>query len=205
MLLLKKKTFDVEAESPRVSADEAVAIERTEELIAAAENEAAKIREEAKTAYENERKRGYDDGIAQGKEEILMQKLDLLDESVRFMNGVENKVADIVIKALGKCVAEIGDEELVRQIVKKSMQAVVRTQTEVTVRVAPDMVAAVKERIGSITADYPTVKLVNVQPDERLAGAACVVETEAGMVEASIEGQLAAIEKSIRASFETER
>lgn len=203
MLLLKKRTFDVESDSPRVEADAVVAINRAEELVAAAEHEAEFIRKEAQQAYEAEKAKGYADGIASGKEEILMQKLELLDESVKFMNGVEQKVGDIVIKALGKCVAEIGDEELVRQIVKKSMQAVVRTQTEITVKVAPEMVPAVKERVNALIADYPTVKTMNVMADARLSGAACVVETEAGIVEASIEGQLSAIEKSIRNSFES--
>ena len=202
MLLLKRKSFEVESDSPVVTAADAEAIERTETLIAAAEAEAEEIRARARRDYEAEKARGYADGVAEGKEEILMQKLELLDESVKFMSGIEQKVSDIVIKALGKCVAEIGDEELVRQIVRKSMQAVVRTQTEVTIRVAPEMVDAVKARLAEITADYPTVKMANVQADPRYTGAACAVETEAGIVEASIEGQLAAIEKSIRKSFE---
>ena len=202
MLLLKRRTFDVETDSPLVSAAEAEAIENTEQLLAAAEQEAALIREEAVKAAAAEKERGYADGIAAGKEEILLSKLELLDESVRFMSGVENKVADIVIKALGKCVVEIGDEELVRQLVRKSMQAVVRTQTEINVRVAAEMVEAVRGRVDSIVAEFPTVKTINVIADARLTGVACVVETDAGIVEASIEGQLAAIEKSIRKSFE---
>lgn len=202
---MKRRTFDVETDSPLVSAADAEAIEKTEALLAVAEKEAERIREEARKAYEDEKSKGYADGIAEGKEEILMQKLELLDESVKYMSGVEEKVSEIVIKALKKCVAEIGDEELVRQIVRKSMQAVVRTQTEVNIRVTPEMVDAVKERVDRLIAEFPTVKTVNVQGDARLSGAACVVETEAGIVEASIEGQLSAIEKSIRQSFENER
>ena len=204
MLLLKRKTFDVEVDRPLVTADEAGVLAQAEDVIAAAEVEAALIREEAKAAYAAEKQRGYDDGIAEGKAEILMQKLNLLDESVRYMESIELKVSEIVMKALRKCVAEIGDTELVIQIVKKAMQAVVRNQRQITVKVNPAMVAVVKGRLQEILAEFPSLSYIDVAEDAHLAAAACVVETEAGLVEASVEGQLAAIEKSIRKNFAKE-
>ena len=204
MLLLKRKTFDVEVDRPLVTADEVGVLAQAEDVIAAAEVEAAQIREEAKAAYAAEKQRGYDDGIAEGKAEILMQKLNLLDESVRYMESIELKVSEIVMKALRKCVAEIGDTELVIQIVKKAMQAVVRNQRQITVKVNPAMVAVVKGRLQEILAEFPSLSYIDVAEDAHLAAAACVVETEAGLVEASVEGQLAAIEKSIRKNFAKE-
>ena len=204
MLLLKKKTFDVETDRPLVTAEEADVLARAEDVIAAAEAEAAQIRAEAKDAYAAEKRRGYDDGIAEGKTEILMQKLNLLDESVRYMESIELKVSEIVMKALRKCVAEIGDKELVVQIVKKAMQAVVRNQRQITLKVNPAMVTVVKGRLQEILADFPSLSYIDVAEDEHLDATACVVETEAGLVEASVEGQLAAIEKSIRKNFAKE-
>ncbi len=204
MLLLKTKSFDVEAAGARVSSEEAGAIATAEQIVAAAEAEAARIAEAAKTDAERERQRGYADGLAEGRQEILMQKLDLLDESVRYMESVELKMADIVMKALKKCVAEIGDKELVVQIVRKSMQAVVRNQRQITIKVAPEMVPVVRARLDQILKDFPSVATASVVEDAHLSGTACVVETEAGLVEASVEGQLAAIEKSIRKNLNRE-
>ena len=202
MLLLKKRSFEVESDATLVTAGDAAAVAKAEEIVAAAEEEAAKVREEAKAAYEEERKRGYADGVAEGKAEILMQKLDLVDESVAYMESIEGKVSDIVLKAIRKCVAEMDDEELVRQIVRKSLQAVVRTQKEIAIKVAPDRVESVKARIDGLLKEFPTVRFADVKADARLTGAACIVETESGIVEASIEGQIAAIERSIRKNFE---
>ena len=202
MLLLKKGTLEVESDSPRVSAEDAAAVTRAADIVAAAEAEAERIRVEAQKAYEAEKKRGYADGIAEGKAEILTQKLDLIDESIAYMESIEGKVADIVMKAIRKCIAEMDDTELVQQIVRKSLQAVVRTQKELVVRVAPDMVPSVRERTDALLADFPAVTKLDVVGDERLTGAACVVETDAGIVEASVDGQLEAIEQSIRKSFE---
>ncbi len=204
MLLLKRKSFEVESSTPLVTADEAASVARAEDVIAAAEAEAARIVEIAGKEREEERKRGYEDGIAEGRAEILAQKLDLVDESVRYMESIEGKVTDIVVKALRKCVVEIGDRELVAQIVKRSMLAVVRNQRQITIKVNPEMVPVVKERLQSILADFPSVSFADVVDDAHLAATACVVETEAGIVEASIEGQLAAIEKSVRKGFSRE-
>ncbi len=201
MLLLKKSTFEVSAGSPLVAEAEAGVLATADQIVAAAEAEAAKIREDAKAAYEQERKRGYDDGIAEGKQEILMQKLDLIDESINYMESVEGRLSDIVVKALKRCVAEIGDREIVCQVVKKAMQAVVRNQRQITVKVAPSMVPEVKSRMKTILADFPSLAYADVVEDAHLTDTACVVETEAGLVEASVEGQLAAIEKSIRKNF----
>ena len=201
MLLLKKNTFEVESDSPRVTAEGAAALTRAEEIIAAAEAEAERIRDEAKRMYEEEKKRGYADGIADGKSEIMMQKLDLIDESVVYMESIELKVSDIVLKAIKKCIAEIDCAELVRQIVRKSLQAVVRTQKEIVVKVAPEHVATVKGRVEAIMVEFPTLTFVDVQEDARLTGAACVVETSSGIVEASVDGQIEAIERSIRKNF----
>lgn len=205
MLLLKKTTFEVETDSPRVSAEDAATLTRTEEIVAAAEAEAARIREEAKRAYEAEKARGYADGLADGKAEILAQKLDLIDESVAYMESVEGKLVEIVMKAIRKCICEVEDADLVWQIVRKSLQAVVRTQREVTVRVSPDHVADVKGRVDAIRGEFPTVNFIDVQADSRLSGAACVVETVSGIVEASVEGQVKAIERSIRKNFEKQQ
>ena len=73
MLLLKKNTFELASEGARVTADEAAAVVRAEEVIAAAEAEAEAIRAAARDAAEAEKKRGYAEGLDEGKTEILMQ------------------------------------------------------------------------------------------------------------------------------------
>ena len=197
MLLINKEKFELQSDRRLVKASEVATVRTAEEIIAAAESDAARIREEAKVAFEEEKKRGYDKGLQDGKMEIAMQKLDLVDQSVAFMENVEGKMADIVMKALRSCVVEIGDKEMVMNIVRKTMAAVIRTQRHITLKVAPEMVAVVKERIAALRTDYPTIETLDVVEDSRLKGPACVLETEAGVADASVETQLAAIRRSL--------
>ena len=198
MLLIEKQNFTLASDRRLVKSSEVATVKSAAEIIAAAEAEAARIREEAKAAFEAEKQRGYEKGLQDGKMEIAMQKLEQVDQSVAFMESVEGKLANIVLKALKTCVEEIGDEEMVVNIVRKTMNAVIRTQRHVTLKVAPEMVAVVKERVASLREAYPTVETFDVVEDSRLTGPACILETEAGVADASVDTQLAAIERSLK-------
>ena len=198
MLLINKGDFVLQSDRRVVKAADVATVRSAAEIVAAAETQAAQIREDAKAAYEEERKKGYDKGIADGKTEIAMQKLDLVDSSVAFMEDVEEKMSEIVMKALKSCVAEIGDREMVIQIVRKTMAAVIRTQRQVTLKVSPELVETVRARVSELTATFPTIETFDVVEDPRLKGSACVLETEAGVADASVESQIAAIERSLK-------
>ena len=198
MLLVSKPDFVLQSDRRVVKAADVATVRSAAEIVAAAEAEAARIREEAKEAFDDEKRRGYEKGISDGKMEIAMQKLDQVDSSVAFMESVEEKMADVVMKALRTCVMEIGDHEMVVQIVRKTMAAVIRTQRNVTLKVAADQVDNVRARVSELTMAFPTIETFDVVEDPRLKGAACILETEAGVADASVETQLAAIEKSLK-------
>ncbi|MBO7654792.1 MAG: type III secretion system stator protein SctL [Kiritimatiellae bacterium] len=198
MLLIDKPDFKLQTDRRLVKAADVAVVQTAESVIAAAEADAARIREEAKKMFEEERRRGYEKGLSDGKGEIALQKLDLVDSSVAFMERVETKMADVDMSALRKCVEEIGDREMVVQIVKKMLHAVIRTQKHVTLTVAPELVESVKARLEEIRSAYPTVETADVVEDARLKGTSAILETEAGVADASVDTQLAAIEKSIR-------
>lgn len=204
MLLVKKQSFELSSAARLVKAADAQTVCDAQAVIAAAEAEAAKLVENAKAAFEEERRRGYAKGLDDVQAEVSHRKLELAEESAAFMASVEEKMGDIVMKALRKCVDEIGDRELIAQIVRKVMKAVVRNQRQITLRVAPDMVETVRSRMNGILADFPLLDEVDVQEDPRLKGTACAVETAAGIADASIETQLAAVEESIRRRFARE-
>ena len=198
MLLINKQDFVLQSDRRLVKATDVATARTAAEIIAAAEADAERIRADAKVEFEIEKKRGYDKGLKDGKMEIAMLKLDQVDSSVAFMEGVEQKMADVVMTALRSFVAEIGDKELVVQIVRKTMNAVIRTQRQVVLKVPADLVETVRARIAEFRLAYPTVETFDVVEDPRLKGASCVLETEAGVADASVETQLAAIEKSIK-------
>lgn len=201
MLLVKKNELEIVSSGRLVKAEDVAAVRSAGEIIAAAEAHAEKLRKDALTAYEAEKRRGFEEGLQDGLKKVVEDKLDFAYESAAYMESVEGKLADIVIKALKKCVSQTGDRTLVVEIVRKAMKAVIRNQRQITLKVAPDMVDTVKARLDEILSDYPALERVDVVEDSRLKGPAAIIETEAGVADASVETQLAAIESSIRKHF----
>lgn len=201
MLLVKKDSLEISSSGRVVKAADVAAVKTADEIIAAAESEARRLKDLSLSAFEAEKKRGFEEGLQQGLRKVVEDKLDFAFESAAYMESVESKLADVVIKALWKCVAEIGDKTLIMAIIRKIMKAVVRNQRQITLKVAPDMVETVKTRLDEILADYPQLERVDVLEDHRLKGSAAIIETEAGVADASVETQLSAIENSIRKHF----
>ena len=150
MLLLNNPRVSLSSDRRLVKAADVATARSAAEILATAEAEAARIREEARAAFEAEKQRGYDQGVADANLEMAMKKLELVDTSVAIMESVERQKADVVLKALKSFVVEVGDEAMVLQIVRKTLNAVIRTQRTVTLKVAPEMKPAVSARVADL-------------------------------------------------------
>ena len=72
----------------------------------------------------------------------------------------------------------------------------------VTIRVAPADEKAVREGLASMLASVPGgASFLDVVPDARLERGACLLESELGVVDASLETQLKALENALRSKI----
>lgn len=204
MLLIKKNDFEIHSPTRLVKSEDVAAVESAQAIIANAEAEATRILESAKAAFEEECRKGYEKGLEDGKAALVERNLEMVQESADFMSSVEDKMVNIIMTCMRKCIMEIGDQELVIAIVHKVMNAVIRNQRHVTLKVSPEMLGTVKEHLNDILVDYPLLDTIDVQEDMRLKGTACKIETEAGIADASVDTQLDAIEKSLKKHFSKE-
>ncbi|MBR4902187.1 MAG: HrpE/YscL family type III secretion apparatus protein [Victivallales bacterium] len=201
MLIIRQGNLQIETTGRLVKRADAQSIAEAMDVMSAAQKEAEDIRQKAQEEFETQRKLGYEKGLEDGKEEIAIQKLEQVEKSIDYLGSMENKIVEIVLTALKKCVAEIGDRELMVQVVQKAMQAVVRNQQQIVLKVSPEMLPTVKERLNEILSKFPGVNYINLMDDPHIKGVSCIIETDAGNVEASLENQLAAIEKTLRKCF----
>ena len=202
MLIIRQGNLQIETTGRLVKRNEAQFIAEAMDVLSAAQKEADDIRQQAKEEFEAQRKHGYEKGLEDGKEEIAIQKLEQVEKSIDYLSSMENRIVEIVLTALKKCVAEIGDRELMVQVVQKAMQAVVRNQQQISLKVSPEMLPTVKERLNEILSKFPGVNYINLMEDGKLKGVSCIIETDAGNVEASLDHQLAAIEKALGKCFD---
>jgi type III secretion protein L len=188
------------APSRIIKADEFSTAHDARAILDEARAEAARIVDEAKEVYERERKRGFDEGSETAKLEMAERMIDAVGSIVDYLGTVEHDMVEVVGRALERILGEIGDKELIIRVVKNAL-ATVRNEKNLTLRVAPDQVATVKARMNEILAQYPIIVDVQVMGDGRLGKTGCILESEIGVIDASLEGQITALKKSFERIF----
>ncbi len=177
------------------AADKAKLIEAGE-LIAAAEASAKAIEARAETAYKERFEAGYADGVEAGKMENAEKMMETVIASVEFIENIENTVVSVVSQSVRKIIGELDDEERIRRIVSTALNNV-RGQQRVTVRVSPRDEPAVNRALAAMTSG----SYLTVVADSRLAPESCILESDLGVIDASLATQLKALENAFSAKI----
>lgn len=196
MFRLSKSDLEFVENRNVISADDYASFTEGESLVEAAKAEAETIRREAEAAYEKRLEEGYQAGLEKGKAEIAEKMVDYMSQSAAYFSKVEGVLVDVVMKAARRVLGEFDQQDLVERVVKRALEAT-RNEGHVTVRVAPALSDHLQSRISVILEDFPKIEFLEVVPDERIPEGGCILETEVGIVDASLETQLKAIESAL--------
>ncbi len=175
-----------------IAADEVYALRSAEQLVSEARAQAERIVASAVADLESERQRGFREGQEEAQLEQAEKMIENISQTIDYFSKVEGKMVDLVMQAVRKIIHDFDDDERVLIAVKSAL-SVVRHQKQMTLRVNSQQVEVVKARVNEILAAYPGVGYLDIVADNRLQPDACIVESEIGTVEASIEGQLEAL------------
>lgn len=169
-------------------------------LLDRAREDAARIVDEARSAFEAERKRGFEEGSEVARLEMSAQMIEVVGNVVDYISAAEQDLVAVVGRALERILGEMPADELIVQVVRTALAAL-RTEKQLTLRVAPDNVSRVRERLGEILSPYPLIVDVHVVADNRLGATGCILESDIGVVDASLAGQIAVFRKSFEKLF----
>jgi len=196
MFLLKKDNFSVSPDQRLLKADEYAQFMSAQEAIEVAKKRAEQIVNDAKQVYEEEKKRGYNNGMEEGNQKISEFMIDAVERSVKNFEAFENDMIGVVVNALRKILGEMNEKELVSRVVRNALETV-RNQKKVNLTVNPDEVQVIKDQLSELLAQFPTINFIEVLSDPRITKGGCRLETEVGVVDATIDIQLAAIKRSL--------
>ncbi|ODS93685.1 MAG: type III secretion system protein [Comamonas sp. SCN 65-56] len=166
-------------------------------LLAAARAQAQAIVASAQEQLAQERARGYAEGVAEAKMEQMEKMIETVGRTVEYFAAVENDVVALVMGAVRKIIDGYDDNERVMMVVRGAL-SVVRNQKQMTLRVPPERLDSLRARVNELLAAYPGVGYLDMVADARLKGDACILESEIGLVEASMDGQITALEGAFR-------
>jgi type III secretion protein L len=143
---------------------------------------------EAEAAYALSREEGYKEGLASGRDEFSLKILDTVMASVEYLEKLEGDLANIVLDAVRKIIGQTPPDQVAVGLVKKAL-AITRDDRRVIVRVSPEDEPAVRRELqGALSTG--AVSFLEVKADGRLKRGDCVLESDLGVVEASVDTQL---------------
>lgn len=166
-------------------------------ILDAARERAAEVERAAAEAYEERRQQGYDDGVLEGRMEHMEKMMETAMQAVEYLESMEESLVRVVGSAVRKIVGEMDSNERIVRIVRNAL-VTVRNQQRVIVRIAPSDESAVRESLGAMLISAPgSVSFLDVSADPRMNPGECMLESELGVVDASLETQFHALEQAL--------
>ena len=170
------------------------------DLVQAARQKAAQIKEAAVEAFDEEKQRGYREGLACARQKETDQIMVLSSRIIQYLAGLEKQVAGSVMLALKKILDRFEHRDLLYRMVATAIKDI-RDQSRLRIRVAPLQAAALKEKAGELVAGHVDLNFLEIEADSRLADTDCMIETETGIIDAGLKTQLALIENALEHLF----
>lgn len=118
----------------------------------------------------------------------------------RYCQQAEDRLESIVVEIARRVIGQelTMNPEATRAIVKSAL-AEVKLSTNARIRLNPFHAASLREHQAEIVASAATVRNVEIVDDPEIAQG-CVIETDGGTLDATVEGQLAQLENNLEAA-----
>ncbi|QXF35000.1 type III secretion system protein [Photorhabdus luminescens] len=165
-------------------------------LLDAARIQAQEIERDAQAVYEQQKELGWQAGIdaARAEQANLIHQTQL--QCQQYYRQVEQQMSNVVLQAVRKILKNYDQVSLTLQIVREAL-SLVSNQKQVILRVNPEQAATVREQISRVHKDFPEIGYLEITADERLDQGGCILETEVGIIDASLDSQLEALMSAI--------
>lgn len=174
------------------------AFKDAERALADAHDEKRRILRSARDAYEAERERGYAEGNESARLQQSGRMIEIVNQTVDYFTRLEADMVELVLDAVRKVVSDFDDRQRLTTVVKNCLD-LLRHQKQLSLSVHPSQVTFLRGQVMALCELYPNVAQIDVHGDARLAIDACLVESDIGVVEASLSGQVEVLKQTLNA------
>ncbi len=163
----------------------------------------SRAKEEANSIREAAAKEGYEEGINAAKqdienlknsmEEFLNAKQDVYDEIAPDILEISLDIAKKIIKKEMK-----ESPEILLENIKEILNGLSKEETKIVLKVNPAQAAMLKQEMPEAVSMAGLEAKVLIVPDENTMEGGCMVTTDNGVIDATIETQLAIISEALK-------
>ena len=170
-------------------------------------NIVSRAQKDAETIKESAKQEGYKEGVAQAQkdlEDIRLKFSEFYNYKEEVFLKVSECIMDISIEIAKKIInKEIEtDRKSTITMIKGVVEEINRTENKITLRVMPQDVELVRDMVPEIFSGNYFEAKITVIPDEKIKQGGVVVETSNGLIDATIDTQLAIIAKALNGKEE---
>jgi len=196
-LLKDKKCWNVKPGTKILKSYEYNELSDANSLMKKVEKAAAEAGERAKAIYKKRYEEGYEVGLDEGKSVYTEKLMDMVMGQVDSIEGLEKQLVTVVMDAVLKIIGSFDNQELVARVVHQGLNAV-RGSKSVIMRVSVTDEKNLRASLQSylVGRDNPA-GYVSLIADPNLKSGDCILETEQGVVEASLNSQLNILKRSL--------
>ncbi|MCR5535924.1 MAG: HrpE/YscL family type III secretion apparatus protein [Succinivibrio sp.] len=157
----------------------------------------AEASEKAKEVYKQRYKEGYEVGLEEGKGVYTDKLMDMVMSQVDSIEGLEQQLVKVVFDAVTKVVGSFDQSDLITRLVHQGLNAV-RGSKSIILRVHPNDERVLRVSLENFLVSRDNQRgYITLIADPNLNEGDCVLETEQGVVDASLNSQLAILRRSL--------
>lgn len=165
-------------------------------------NIVSRAQEDALSIKEVAKQDGYKEGIENANKEIAELR-GKFAEFYGYKDEIFNKVSDCIYDISIEIAKKILNKELetdknsIISIIKKAVEEINPIENKIILKVMPKDVEIVKNKLPEIFSENGFEAAISVVPDKNIADGGVIVETSNGIIDATIQTQLAIMEKAL--------
>lgn len=188
------------AGTPIVKKEEFSALLEARDIVAQAHRYGETLKAEMHEQVEAARRAGYEAGMKEARTDFSATVVSTVAEMETAFARLELRIVNTVMGALQQILGRIDErtmmEQLVRRVLSQSRQG-----KELRLRVAAAQFDEVNRWLSDVIKEFPDIEFVDVVKDASATPGTCVLESEFGAIDASLDVQLAAVRRGLVSAF----
>jgi type III secretion protein L len=175
-------------------------IVEAEQLLDAANTESRRLIEAAEAEVSRLREQGHREGLRQAREEMVEEMARVAARHAAMLESERARLARIALSVVRRLVATLDPEALFDEALRRVTEQV-RAERFLRLRVAPRDMEAAQRALHRLMTRCAGPQFVDIAPDAELAPSSCIVESELGVVDASLDGFMQRLELAVAECF----
>lgn len=183
-----------------VKKEEFSALLEARDIVAHAHRYGEALKAEMHQEVEAARRAGYEAGLKEARTDFSATVVSTVAEMETAFARLELRIVNTVMGALQQILGRIDDRTLMEQLVRRVLSQA-RQGKELRLRVAAAQFDEVNRWLSDVIKEFPEVEFVDVLKDAAATPGTCVLESEFGAIDASLDVQLASVRRGLVSAF----